>query len=50
MSKRHFIPEQFKYNPKSDSKRELKDHLNTYLSQTDKTPVIIYVHGNDRDR
>ncbi|RNA44948.1 abhydrolase domain-containing 12B [Brachionus plicatilis] len=46
----HFIPAPLEYNFSADSKKNLKEHFETYFKVHDKRPVVIYVHGNDRDR
>ena len=45
---RHFIPKHLGY----DHEKELSnaEHFKTYAESFKKDPVIIYVHGNDRDR
>ncbi len=47
----HYVPENHKYNHEEHSKFSLDKHLKRYLARNEKnTPVMIYVHGNDRDR
>ena len=46
----HFIPQPFDYTHETDSKRNLKEHFDTYLRTYADRPIIIYAHGNDRDR
>lgn len=46
----HFIPSPLKYNFEHDHKKTLKEHFEKYFKVHDNQPVIIYVHGNDRDR
>ena len=48
--KRHFIPKHFDYNNEKDQSRSNGEHFKTYAPSFKKDPVIIYVHGNDRDR
>lgn len=47
---RHFIPPPLKYDIEIDPKKDLKQHFENYFKQHDGRPIIIYSHGNDRDR
>ncbi len=44
-SKRHFIPENFKYDYEVDSKDTIKGHFEKFFSQNTNITVIIYIHG-----
>lgn len=46
----HFIPKPFEYNPSKDASRNMVQHFEAYLKNYDDRPIVIYVHGNDRDR
>jgi hypothetical protein len=46
----HFIPKYFTYDPATQASRTVDQHLNEYVKIIDELPIIIYVHGNDRDR
>lgn len=46
----HFIPSPLEYSFTKDSQNSLKDHFERYFKIYDKRPVVVYVHGNDRDR
>ncbi len=46
----HYIPIPLEYNYERDSKRTLKEHFDAYFKDYDHRPIIIYSHGNDRDR
>lgn len=46
----HFVPKKLGYNEKEHKEKSLKEHLNKFLKQVDKPTVVLYVHGNDRDR
>lgn len=46
----HFIPPPLVYNWKEDSKRNVKEHFESYFKLHDERPIVIYSHGNDGDR
>jgi abhydrolase domain-containing protein 12 len=46
----HYIPIPLEYKFERDSKRSLKEHFEAYFKEYDNRPIIIYAHGNDRDR
>lgn len=47
----HYIPESQTYNHAKHLSDSMSEHLKKYIGKNnDNTPVMIYVHGNDRDR
>ncbi|CAF0732716.1 unnamed protein product [Brachionus calyciflorus] len=46
----HYLPDGHSYDYTKHSSRSNTEHLKTFLSKSKKNPVLIYVHGNDRDR
>lgn len=47
----HFIPAPLEYEYERDKDNTIKQHFEKYFKETyDKRPVVIYIHGNDRDR
>lgn len=46
----HYLPQDHTYDHTKHASRSNTEHLKTYLTDRNKSPVFIYVHGNDRDR
>ncbi|CAF0712806.1 unnamed protein product [Brachionus calyciflorus] len=46
----HYIPEPLEYNFTKHGQNNLKEHFERYFKIHDRRPVVLYVHGNDRDR
>jgi hypothetical protein len=47
---RHFIPKHLTYDHEKDSSKNNADHFGKFKESFKKDPIVIYVHGQDRDR
>ncbi len=46
----HYIPEHLGYDFSKQHESSNDAHLSQYLTKNPQIPIMIYVHGNDRDR
>ena len=46
----HYIPIPVEYSFVRHGKRNLKEHFDAYFKTLENRPIVIYSHGNDRDR